>query len=281
MGVQFLKPPVMNMTLSNSVLYRAKSDKEILLVGKKRCIYKTLLQFNLSCLPSLLTILGGTLHVFICENLSPLISKTVNLHQVLSCWNEKSPDCREPVIDPFPTAQATLTAANNLFLDFDITSLVTDWYSGKETNFGILLGMNNETQTNLIGFRSADYPVAHFWPYLEVSFLDEGNHCVHETIDVDYHLITTDNPQATAKLYVQIFEYTYFVINTGSHTASVALELSPDGVYWIPQSAIKLVGPGKIEAIVPDKIGKYARLVYQSLDPGQSTSLEVQVRGSA
>lgn len=283
MGVKFFKPPIMDTTIVNSLVNRPQYGKDTLLTGKKKCIYESLVQFDMSSLPFFLTILSGSLHLYINENLFSRVVKTINVHQILFPWDEKHVVFSEPVINQTPAASTSITDAVNLFLSFDITPLVIDWYTGKEANFGVLLKLRNEITANLIGFRSKDFDNSQFWPFLEVAYLDptpSAENCCHQTLDVDFSVITYDIAQTTASLYIQIFNYTYFVINTGVYSATVYLEISPDNIHWQTQSALQPILPGKMISLVPDTIGKYARLTYQSTIPGQSTALEIHIRGS-
>jgi len=281
MGIKFFKPPFMDTTIVNSLVHRPQYGKDTLLTGKKKCIYESLLQFDISSLPFFLTILSATLWMYLSENLYPGILKIINVHQVLVPWDEKRVDFSEPLINQAPAASTTLTSAVNLFLSFDITPLVNDWYTGKEANFGVLLKLSDEITANLIGFRSKDIGNSLFWPFLEVAFLDPTSSGGQQTLDVDLSVITSDIVQSTGSLYIQIFNYTYFIINTGLNAATISLEVSPDSVHWSTQSPLQQIPPAKMATFVPNIIGKYARLTYQSTIPGHSTGLEILIRGNS
>jgi len=80
-------------------------------------------------------------------------------------------------------------------------------------------------------------------------------------------------------LNIQRYNYTYFVINTGQNSAVIALQVSPDGINWITEGVLQTISPGDIVPLVPNIIAKFARLIFQSADVQQSTSLDIRVRG--
>lgn len=72
--------------------------------------------------------------------------------------------------------------------------------------------------------------------------------------------------------------YNFFVINTGTNSANVRLEISPDTVHWVlyPSPAGNVVGAGGILYIDgPPFLGKYVRLGYVSTVPGTTTTLDI------
>jgi len=89
---------------------------------------------------------------------------------------------------------------------------------------------------------------------------------------------TGDGWAPTATLEVgQYSNYTYFVINTGTASANVRLEISPHGTHWVlfPSPPGDVVGAGGMLYFVMPLVAKYARLGYKSTITGQSTTLEI------
>ncbi len=277
MGVKVFKPPVRNITVGNGLVHR---NREALMVGKKRCLFHSLLQFDLSSLPFFLTILQATLNLYLYENYYPSVGKTLNVYQIISHWDEKTADFYDPLCAQTPVTSMTFTSAYNIFLSFDITPLLTNWHTGRDANLGVLLKMNNETTANLVELYSKDFENSLYWPYLEVTFLDPSfSGGGSQPLEMDVHVITSDAMQTAATLNIIMFNYTYSVINTGINSATVSLQLSPDNIHWYTDEPLQIAGPGQLIALVPNTINKYARLTYQSTHTGQSTNLTVFVRG--
>lgn len=277
MGVKVFKPPVRNITVGNGLVHR---NREALMVGKKRCLFRSLLQFDISSLPFFLTILQATLNLYLFENYYPSVSKSLDIYQIISHWDEKTADFYDPLCAQTPVTSITFTSTYNAFLSFDITPLLTNWYTGRDTNLGVLLKINNEAMTNLVEFYSKDFENSLYWPYLEVTFLDPSSSGGGgQPIEIDVNVVTSDTMQTTATLNILMFNYTYTVINIGANPATVSLQLSPDNIHWYTDEPLQIVGPGQIMTLVPNTINKYARLTYQSTNIGQSTNLAVYVRG--
>lgn len=71
--------------------------------------------------------------------------------------------------------------------------------------------------------------------------------------------------------------YTFFIINTGTASANVRLEISPDDVNWIlyPSPAGDVVGAGGMFYFTMPLFAKYARIGYVSTLPAQTTTLDI------
>jgi len=277
MGVKVFKPPARDITISNSLIQR---NQEALKVGKRRCLFRSLLQFDISTLPFPLTILHAELHLYIFENLYPNVMKKLNIYQILANWDERTADFHNPIYALTPVASTSFTNANHTFLCFDVTSLLINWYTGRDVNLGVLLKMNNEITSNLVEFYSKDYENSLYWPYLEVTFLDPSSSGGgSQPIEFNVNILTSDAIQTAASLDILMFNYTYTVINTGANPATVSLQLSPDNIHWYTDDPLQIVVPGQITVLVPNTINRYARLTYQSTNVGQSTALSVYVCG--
>lgn len=277
MGVKVFKPPTQDITVDNSLVQRYK---EALRVGKKRCLFRSLLEFDISSLPFFLTIINATMYLYLFENCYPSVPKTLNVHQVLSTWDEKTANFHEPLFNVTPITSMTFTNTNKTFLSFDITTLVTNWYTGRDANLGVLLKMNQELMANLVEFYSKEFENSLYWPYLEVTFLDPASGGGGgQPIELDVNVVTADAIQTAATLNILMFEYTYTILNTGASPATISLQLSPDSIQWYTDEPMQVLLPGQMAALVPNTINKYARLTYQSSNTGQNTKLAIYVRG--
>lgn len=277
MGEKTIKPPVKNITLVNSRCRRRRCSNKILTVGRNKRMFQSLIDFDITALPPCLTILRGTLHVFVLKYTCFQEEPTIDAHQIFSPWCKK----KAILFNPIPAASTVVPAANDGWLTFDLTTLIRDWYSGVSANLGVLLQMRNQQEPGLLGFCSNRAFDSRCWPFLQVAFsepLPSDNHC--QTLDTEERVTTGNGVRTTAKLNVQHFNYTYYVINTGTQSASVALELSPDGINWMTDVPPQIIAPGVMRTFVPGVIARFACLTFQSATPEQHTELNIYVRGS-
>jgi hypothetical protein len=284
MGIRVVKPPKKATFINNRKPNFKRPRCRTLPVGRNgQALFRSLLKFDLSSLPPFLNIINGTLNLSLVKNDFPCLTKTVTVHQILSEWSEKTLSFnRQPLFNPTPISQITLTNQNNIFVSFGLTPLIRNWYNGTEANLGILLKMSNEYMNEIV-FSSKDYPNSKLWPYIQVDFLDPPdttncNVCCHP-IEVTMNAVTDDKVLWTNPLNTLMFNYTYIVINTGSTPAVVTLQSSPDGFHWGTESATVTILPNKIINLVPDHFVKYSRLSYQSALFKQSTTLAIHVQG--
>ncbi|HWR45119.1 DUF6385 domain-containing protein [Sporomusa sp.] len=277
MGVKTIKPPVKNISTINGRCSHRRLAKRMLFAGrKKKHIYQSLLGFDITALPSFLTILSGTLNVFLLENSCPQIENIIDVHQVLSPWCKR----KDLLIKELPVASASISNINCSFVSFDITPLIVDWYTGGSVNLGILLKLRNQQKPGLLGFCSNRFFNSRYWPFVEISFLDPvPGECCYQTLDADESVTTSNIVQTTARINVQRFNYTYYIINSGLHSATVSMQLSPDGTNWMTDVPPQVIIPGGMLTFVPNVIARFARLAFQSAMPNQNTILDICVRG--
>jgi hypothetical protein len=276
-GVKIFKPPTKTKTAINGIISRHCSINRALHIGRKKREYQSLIAFDLTCLPCLMTILQSTLSVYLYENCLPQQEKTITVHQIVSPWQKG----KAALIRPNPVASASVGAINNVFINFDITSLVLDWHNGNAVNFGVLLKLESKTSClpNVLACCSKHVSNSQCWPRLEVSFLEPApSEGCCQIIDCDSSVLTSDIINTTAILNIQQFNYTYFIINNGINSALVSLQVSPDGLNWITETS-QVITPGVMLPFVPNVIAKYARLTYQSSIPNHCTFLDIRVRG--
>lgn len=277
MGLKILKPPSKNTITINGRCANQRLDNGTLFVGQKKCIYESFIRFSISSLQPSLNILSAILKVYLFQNDCPKTRKTISVHQVLSpCHTGETLNIKSS-----PVASASIRKKNNAFISFDITSLFVDWYMGSSANQGILLKLTNETIPGLLGFRSKKFCDSRFWPFLEISYLDpssSGKSCC-QTLDFNTSVATSNIVQTAAMLNVQQFNYTYYIINTGKNSATVSLQLSPDGTNWLTDEPLQVIAPGGILPFVPGLIASFARVTFQSTISGRNTCLDIRVRG--
>ena len=281
MGVRSVKPPIRATTATSGRQGRQLCDKYTLLVGQELTIFQALLAFDISPPPLPQTIVNGNLVLYLYENLFPFREKTVAVHQIISPWKESRVNLKELIIEPVPVCR-TLIKGNNQFIHFDITPLVQAWYNGSAANLGILLKPDDSSKKpfDIIGFCSRSCCNSRCWPSIEVTFADSAAaQITSAALEFDCKVTTSDTVQSAATLQVLQFTYTYFVSNSGSSPAFVALEISPDGSNWIPEGELSDIHPGKTILLISGSVAKYARITFRSAEPGQSTCLAISVRG--
>lgn len=277
MGRKTIKPPVKNITIVNNRCRQRHVSNKILTVGHKNRVFQSLICFDITALPACLTILHGTLNLFVLENTCTYVEPVIDVHQIFSPW------CKRKAIlfNNIPAASAAVIENKDCKLTFDITSLLTDWYSGASANLGVLLQLRNQQEPGLIGFCGNSAFDSRCWPFLEVTFLERlpgENGC--QSLDEDEKVTTGNRVLTTTKLNVQPFNYTYYVINTGKQSARIALELSPDGINWMQDVPPQIVEPGAMITMIPGVITRFACLTFQSAIPDQHTVLNICVRGN-
>lgn len=279
MGEKTFKPPTKNRTAINGVIRRCQPIKGELLIGSNKHEYQSLIEFDITSLPCLLTLVSGTLNVYLCKNWLSQQEKHIAVHQIVSPW------CvgKAPVIKSIPVACAAVGNSNNFFVKFDITSLVLGWYTGNAANFGILLRLeqlNKSREAGVLAFCSKQVRNSQRWPFLEVAYLEPSpSESCCQTLDFDVSVTAGELINTTAALNIQRFNYTYFIVNRGIHPASVSLQVSPDGLYWLTEEPLQVIAPGIMLPLVPNVIARFARLTYQATMPNQETILDIRVRG--
>ncbi|MDD3024723.1 MAG: DNRLRE domain-containing protein [Syntrophomonadaceae bacterium] len=135
--------------------------------------YRSLLQFDLKCIPPTSTIEKAELKLTMYRNEVNSAGVCVNVHRLLNnwchCtvkWNNQPPF--------YPNCDGSVFIGNTTPLGLqtiDITKLVKGWYDGSIPNNGLLL-MGNEAMNDLVAFRSSNYSYSNAWPMLKIKFVD-------------------------------------------------------------------------------------------------------------
>ena len=84
MGLKILKPPTKNTTTINSKCPKQRLSRGMLLVGQKKHMYQSFIEFNITSLPASLRILSAILKVYLFQNYCPCNKLGIAVHQVLS-----------------------------------------------------------------------------------------------------------------------------------------------------------------------------------------------------
>jgi len=285
---KIIKPPMIDAQFytrhdNSSGFPNDKND--LLRIGTKFGTHcRTLMKFDLSSLPFFSIIHSCTLHIFVAQNEFLDCFNLLGVFQVLSEWNAKTITYNEPpLLHTSPIDSISVTKQTDVFLSFNITELLQDWFSKRAANLGVMLQFINESPGNLLAISGKNYHDSRCWPYLELQIVDpvtmNARSALRATLDQSVTVVTQDSIQCTASLTILIYDYSYLVVNTGANVAVAYLQISPDGVTWETQSAPELISPNTIVSFVSNVIAKYARLCYQSQQLSDATTLKIYIQG--
>lgn len=298
MNLKIIKPPIQNACIahkpksySNCLNYESPSYHagdyysigQTLLIGKYDSVYRALIQFDLSSLPFFLNITSGTLGLFLSKNETPLENTMIDIYPILSPWCEENVSWgNQPLITDMPIANIIVPNSILGCTTANITTLIQQWHNGETANLGLLLKAHDETQVNVIGVHSKEYPNSSNWPFLQIDYLHSA--CpsppvVPLTMNKKISITAIPTLQWTAEQDVLLFNYSYLIINIGDFPAQACLEISADNIHWERQSEIHLIEPEQQITFVPNTIAHFARLSYQTLEPTATTLLSVYIQG--
>jgi hypothetical protein len=260
------------------------NHSQALLVGKYNTVYRSLMQFDLSNLPFIITIFSGILNLRLFRNENYLLNKIIDVFQILSPWQAEQLSWKDqPLIMDKPAGSIIITPNYLGDINVDITNLVQQWHSGEAANLGIMLKMRDENLQSLVGFYRKEYPNSLYWPQLQMNYLDP---CYPSPGLLPKRL--TDRISITAMYTLESeglrdilsYYYSYIVVNTGlSNAAKAYLEVSADKIHLEIQSAVTVIQPGQQSFFIPNIIAQYARLCYQTLALEATTPLMIYIQG--
>lgn len=135
--------------------------------------YRSLLQFDLKCIPPTSTIEKAELLLTMYRNEVNSAGVWVNVHRLLNSWHQaKVTWNNQPPFSSNIDGSVFIANTSPLGLQkIDITHLVKGWYDGSIPNNGLLL-TGNEAMNDLLAFRSGNYMYSNDWPMLRIKFVD-------------------------------------------------------------------------------------------------------------
>ncbi|ADG05915.1 DUF6385 domain-containing protein [Kyrpidia tusciae] len=92
----------------------------------------------------------------------------------------------------------------------------------------------------------------------------------------------TTSDQLTGSNFIELAGlniYTFVVINAGTAPATVGVQVSPDQGTLIADGLLESVAPQGAVALVPRLFLRYARVVFQSAEPGRPTDVIIVFNG--
>ena len=102
--------------------------------------WRSFIQFDLSAIPVGVTITGADIELHSHLSAHGDGSATVSVYQVDAAWDEHTMHWHnQPVYSTLIDAE--VCAADSVWLSWDVTGLVCDWYEGNEVNYGFAVAV--------------------------------------------------------------------------------------------------------------------------------------------
>ncbi|MFD3157156.1 DNRLRE domain-containing protein [Haloimpatiens sp. FM7330] len=241
-------------------------------------IYRILLKFDLSSIPSTTAIESAVLKLYINQNSVPGIPKPTKVYNLLSSFSEYDVTySTQPTFDPTEVASSNITSEMNTYIEWDITSLVRNWHLGITTNYGLLI-RGLESEYSLTGFVSREHPDTDIHPILEIS-------CHSDTDLIEYppeDVTSTGNLAYSSSILLGGGIATFCMKNLGPKPVYIFLQLSADNINWIDDHPTFIgsyqLDQGNTLTIKTSGYMPYARLVclaYDCSNPSDQATLRV------
>ncbi|WP_054870652.1 DNRLRE domain-containing protein [Caloranaerobacter sp. TR13] len=261
------------------------SNYYALFIGKYlgSIIYRSLLYFDLSNIPSGFYISKAEILLFIIRNDNPTFPKKFTINRLLENFEEDNVNySNQPSIDVIPYTTITINDEINSYIKADITELIKDCYYGNFPNYGFLIKSLDENLDSLVAFYSKNCGVREYYPKLEI-ILDNPASLDNRLFVSSENIIklTTNIYKYTQPYDVSQFSnYTWFAKNIGNtNDVEVILQISPNSTDWINDSETFIVRPNQIVAIFPKTLSMYSRLAYKSAKIDKPTSIDIYLQG--
>lgn len=131
--------------------------------------YRSLIQFDLSAIPTGSSISAATMILLMWSQQSGIVS-TIQLNEILQSWGETTVTWgNQPTINATPTS--TLQSIGVTNHNFDVRTIVGEWVSGNKINNGLMLKNQSEsTASTRKSFRSSDTTSAGDRPKLSITY---------------------------------------------------------------------------------------------------------------
>jgi hypothetical protein len=287
MAGKITKLASMDTYVDSNIPYRNFGNYYALFIGKylTNVIYRTLLKFDTSGILEGKIITRADLVLYIIRNDNPDYPKIYDVYNLQESFNENTVNyINQPAVYPLPLTRFEIRDEVNTFISFDITELFNQWYRGEFPNYGLMIKAADESLDSLVAFYSKDAGNYRYTPRVEVYI--EGPVRLDDRLfnsSVENNLITSDMFE-----YSQVYDvsyasnYTWFVKNTGTvNKCDTVVQVSPNAVDWIDDSALFAVEPGEMVSLVPKTFSRYTRLAYRSSQPGNSTTADIYFQSHA
>lgn len=148
--------------ISNPPKNQNYGDHPLLRVGGKD---ESLLRFDLSALPAESQIDSATLRLYINRSAG---QNPINIHRATAEWSEDTVSYQSFDQQFDPTVEGSiLPGSPNAFKSVSLTGLVAAWFSGAQTNYGVVLETDGNQKTIFV---SSENNQAQYQPELEICY---------------------------------------------------------------------------------------------------------------
>ncbi|NLI91362.1 MAG: DNRLRE domain-containing protein [Peptococcaceae bacterium] len=269
--------PVKRLEVVNNVIRLPYPDSQETRIGTvNNVVYRSIMQFDFSALPVGSTVDNSFFTLYIEYQAQPLEDKVFAIHKITQNWSS-APNTICPIFDPVPAAVFTVGQGTTQ-VNVDITGLTEDWIRDPQRNFGMLIKSLDENIGNTeIRVYCTKAKNTQLWPSLTLSFNNiEVNVEPIFVKQTENGLIAQTYSQFSAarKMGKAIFS-SFFVKNTGLNSLIVQLQVSADGLSYVPDGKEKEVLSGEEAIFVPKYFGEFDRIAYRSGSAGQVTTLDI------
>lgn len=163
--------PIIDTTINSNMPLDSFGDYYALFIGKylNKAIYRSLLLFDISILPSNYIVKKADLVLYLIRNDYKNYVKKFEVFRLLDNFNNKTTFQTQPKTYEKPYSTFTIFNEINTFINIDITNLFTEWYKGKHTNYGLLLKSHDESINSLVAFFSKESKEKSYIPKLKIT----------------------------------------------------------------------------------------------------------------
>lgn len=285
MSISIIKYTSKDTFIASNYPNKNFSNYYALFIGKylDSIIYRSLLYFNLTNIPTGFFISKAEIFLFIIRNDNPTYPKKFTINRLLKNFEEDNVNYdNQPSIDVIPYTTITINDEINSYIKADITELIKDCYYGNLPNFGFLIKSLDENLDSLVAFYSRNCGVRKYYPKLEITL--DNPISLNKRLFVSSEKIVelTTNIYKYTQTYdvSQFSNYTWFIKNIGNtNDVEIISQVSPNSTDWINDSETFIVRPNQIIAIVPKTLSMYSRLAYKPAKIDKYTSIAIYLQG--
>lgn len=194
-------------------------------------IYRTLMYFDISSLPSNIFIDEAILKLYVKINIIDNITKPITIHNLLESFDKNTVTySNQPSFEDNPYETLNINAEIDQFVEVDITDLLIEWYNSPTLNYGMLM-KGLETEASFVGFSSTFDNDATKFPNLEIyyGYYEGLSEYPSETVE----LLASDDSVISSAIPLGPNIGTFAIENQGSGTISVRIQLSSNNINWI------------------------------------------------
>ncbi|WMJ81128.1 DNRLRE domain-containing protein [Clostridium sp. MB40-C1] len=241
-------------------------------------IYRSLLKFNMLPLPVNCIINSAYLKLYIKRNDVPNLTKPTKLYKLLNDFDENTVSYSTvPSFDPTPLATLNITSQLNTYIQWDITSILSQWKLFPQQNFGLLVeGLENQYSLTTFGSRMHSSPNTQ--PVIEVNYELTQDIVAYDEETLEF---LGDNESITSMVIpLGPNVATFGIKNEGPGTVSAVIEISNDMNTWINNNFIYgspfILGPDETATLTSIGYMNYARLKFIHYQVANVNNLDIE-----